>query len=178
METVPEPADREVTVVAKPLKQLEVVEWRRKVVALLEQGMTQREAAKELGISPSRVSQLVASAISRAEYGAVAEYRVMQLQKLDRLMAKLDRVLDAKHVVVSQGRVMRPQRWDEKRERWVEDPEAEPYEDTGPIISAITAYRGLLERGARLTGADAPQRAEIAAAVSITINGVDPSSLV
>jgi hypothetical protein len=151
---------------------------RKVVVDLRAEGLTFTAIGKQLGISRQRAQQIFRTALARAEQWSVEGYREAQLLEIDRLKAELNKVIRAQHVAHSQGKPVRPQKWDEDKKRFVDDPDAQPYSDSGPKISAVNSFKGLLEREAKLTGADAPQRVETTSSVTVTINGVDPREIV
>lgn len=151
---------------------------RAQVIDLLNEGHRPVDIGKMMGLTRARVGQLRNEALARAVGESVQQYRAVQLAKLDVLQAELDRILKMRFVAFSQGRVMRPQRWSEAEHKWVDDPDAQPYEDVGPKLQAIATYRTLLERAAKLTGADNPTQVHVAASVEIKINGVDPGAVV
>jgi hypothetical protein len=84
-----------------------------------------------------------------------------ELERLDRLYAKVERILDKFHVTVQFGKVITV--------------DGEPLEDAGPALAAVDrlvkiedARRRNGERRAKLLGLDQPQRVEM-----LTIDAID-----
>lgn len=92
-------------------------------------------------------------AIERALVAAITEpaeeLRRLELMKLDQLAVAAWAVLEARHYLVSQGRLIR-----------IEDG-ASPLEDDGPVLNAIDRLLKISERRSKLLGLDAPIRAEV-----------------
>jgi len=84
------------------------------------------------------------------------ELRRIELMKLDALARAAWRVLEARHYLVSQGRLIR-----------LEDG-APPLEDYGPVLQAIDRLLKISERRSRLLGLDSPVRMEV-----LTIDAID-----
>jgi len=84
------------------------------------------------------------------------ELRRIELMKLDALARAAWRVLEARHYLVSQGRLIR-----------LEDG-APPLEDDGPVLQAIDRLLKISERRSRLLGLDSPVRMEV-----LTIDAID-----
>ena len=86
--------------------------------------------------------------------------------ELDELAQAARAVLERKHLVVSQGRVVRlgkPYIDKETGEAEVDDGRGEPLEDDAPVLQDIDRLLKIQERRARLLGLDAPQRVSIEA---------------
>jgi len=84
------------------------------------------------------------------------ELRRIELMKLDALARAAWRVLEARHYLVSQGRLIR-----------LEDG-APPLEDDGPVLQAIDRLLKISERRSKLLGLDAPIRVGVS-----TIDHID-----
>ena len=84
------------------------------------------------------------------------ELRRIELMKLDALARAAWRVLEARHYLVSQGRLIR-----------LEDG-APPLEDDGPVLQAIDRLLKISERRSKLLGLDSPVRMEV-----LTIDAID-----
>ncbi|MFE3004232.1 MULTISPECIES: hypothetical protein [unclassified Streptomyces] len=75
------------------------------------------------------------------------DIRALELERLDRLEAAANEVLERQHVTVSNGRVVS-----------LNDA---PLPDDGPVLAAIDRLLKIQERRARLLGLDAPAKAAI-----------------
>lgn len=84
------------------------------------------------------------------------ELRRIELMKLDALARAAWRVLEARHYLVSQGRLIR-----------LEDG-APPLEDDGPVLASIDRLLKISERRSKLLGLDSPVRMEV-----LTIDAID-----
>ncbi|MEV6081122.1 hypothetical protein AB0L80_39430 [Streptomyces sp. NPDC052069] len=73
--------------------------------------------------------------------------RALELERLDRLEAAANEVLEREHVTVSNGRVI--------------DLNGAPLPDDGPVLAAIDRLLKIQERRARLLGLDAPTKQAI-----------------
>jgi len=133
-------------------------------------GVTQSEIAKRLGITQQAVSKALRRAFSRREATSVAEYRAVELDKLDRLERAALVVMARRHYVVSGGEIVMIH--DEDAGRDV------PLLDDGPTLAAIKVLTGLSRRYAALLGLDAPAKVEVNdIKVNYTIDGVNMETL-
>jgi len=84
------------------------------------------------------------------------ELRRIELMKLDALARAAWKVLEARHYLVSQGRLIR-----------LEDG-SPPLEDDGPVLASIDRLLRISERRSKLLGLDSPVRMEV-----LTIDAID-----
>jgi len=84
------------------------------------------------------------------------ELRRIELMKLDALARAAWKVLETRHYLVSQGRLIR-----------LEDG-APPLEDDGPVLASIDRLLKISERRSKLLGLDSPVRMEV-----LTIDAID-----
>lgn len=107
-------------------------------------GYSPEEIAPLYGLSPATVADIVSKVSSALHRADPHQHKMMELDRLDRLLKKAIKVLDKKHVAVSHGRV-------------IFDPTTNaPLVDDGPTLDAIKTVLSIMERRARLLGLDAP----------------------
>jgi hypothetical protein len=138
-----------------------------RALELRAKGYNYQQISDELGWkSASNSYHAIAKALQlRAEQLPLTTdaYRQQMLQQIDMLEKAVWDVLERYHVVLYQGAIV------------MED--GEKLKDDGPVLAAVDRLIKLQERRAKLTGADAPVRADIGMTVRYQINGVDPSDL-
>lgn len=76
------------------------------------------------------------------------QVRVLELERLDRLEAAANEVLERNHVTVSHGKI-------------VAGPDGAPLFDDAPVLQAIDRLLKIQERRARLLGLDAPVKKDV-----------------
>lgn len=157
---------------ASKAQQAATAERRIKLIKMKLDGALFEEIWEELGYSSIGAAT---KDFSRALEIRIAEQRTSievhremevlrldaELERLTRLYAKVERLLDKQHVSISNGRVV-----------LLHD---EPIEDDGPVLHVVDrlirideSRRKVGERRAKLLGLDAPQRMEV-----LTIDDID-----
>lgn len=122
-------------------------------------GLSIRDIAGRLGIPASTVHVRITTALRERVDPLVELYRAVELDRLDQLAVKAWEVLNADHVVVSNGRV-------------VLDPgTGQPMKDDAPVLQAIDRLIRITESRRKLLGLDAPLRADL------TVTPVDPTDI-
>lgn len=130
---------------------------------LKAQGWKLEDIAKHLGLdqpNPENGPARVAAAIKRA-LGEMArfvgdEVRLMEMNSLDELEWEAWKTLQSRHVVISQGKVVR------------DETTGEAIDDDRFILEVLDRILKVKERRAKLMGLDAPQRREV-----ITMDSID-----
>lgn len=166
---LPEPA-RDIR--GRWIKGIESIERDAEAMRLRSRGWTLPAIAEELGYGDeANVRRALKAHTERVTGEAAAELRQTQLEELDRLTAAATAVLEARHVTISNGRV-------------VTLPGAEggapvPVEDDAPVLRAAETLLRIQERRSKLLGLDAPVRQDISqsAVVRYTVEGVDMGKL-
>jgi hypothetical protein len=131
------------------VKNIETAERDAKACRMRSEGRNYDEVATALGFTDRSTAR---RAVERGLLAVVAEpaahLRTLELARLDILLSKAWEVLQAEHIVVSQGRVM-------------EHPvTGEPMVDHQPVLHAIDRVLRISERRCKLLGLDAPVRIE------------------
>lgn len=115
---------------------------------LRTQGWTYQRIADHLGLKQrADAYNAVKRVLDATVREAGEDIRALELERLDRLEAAANEVLEREHVTVSNGRV-------------VVLHEA-PLPDDGPVLAAIDRLLKIQERRARLLGLDAPTKQNI-----------------
>lgn len=129
-------------------------ERKNAVVRMRTSGMRFSQIAEELGYaSPASAVKAYHKALDEIPFEAVEQHRQLELQRLDRLIEEAWKLYEARHPVVSFGKVF--------FEAEGPDGEMVPIEDAGPKLAALKEIRALSESRRRLIGADAPTRTRI-----------------
>lgn len=120
-------------------------------------GYLHREIAEHLGFAnESGVTKAIERALRDVQAPAVEKLRVSQQAVLDQLKSTALDILARDHVAHSNGRVIYDLEGDAGP-----DGKLKPVLDDGPRLQAIGQLRQLLEREAKLWGADAPIRTAV-----------------
>jgi hypothetical protein len=122
-------------------------------------GANFRQIADRLGVSVSTAWKCVDRGLAATRHEPAAKLRALERERLDRLTVQAVQVLQARHVVVSGGKII------------VGD-DGRPLVDHGPTLAAINTLVRLMERRARLEGLDEPTRADITAKVHAEVYSV------
>lgn len=125
-------------------KDLRALDYRRR-------GLSYPQIAAEMGCSLSGAHQSVQRALADSAREASEEVRQIEAARLDDYMRALNRVLLAKHYVVSTatGKVaLHPET-------------GQPLLDDDPVVRTVMALVRVSERRARLLGLDAPVKHEV-----------------
>ncbi len=137
-------------------------------------GYLLREIAEHLGLkTEGAAKRAIDRALQDVQAPAVEALRASQQEIIDRMkVAALD-VMEREHVAHSNGRVVY-----DVENGVAADGTVRPVLDDGPRLQAINALRGVLEREAKLWGADAPVRTTIEGdELVIRIKGVDTDAV-
>lgn len=127
---------------------------------LRAQGWTLQQIADELGYyDRSSVRQGIRRALRDIIEGPAQRLLQLHTERLETLYAAALEILEADHVMVSQGRVMK-------------DDDGNPIPDPGPKLSAIREARATLESFRKLTGLDARQKVDVTGGVRYEIVGL------
>ncbi len=138
---------------------------------LREMGHGWLAIAQQLGYaSPGHAHTAVQKLLERIPVENVTALRAMENRRLDAARLAALRILERRHVAVSNGQLVY---------QASDDPTAKPVpvEDDGPALKALENLVRISERVAKLNGLDAPQQVELSGAVNWTLVGVDPSDL-
>lgn len=120
-------------------------------------GMTLAAIAKEMGLSVGTVHARIEAHLAGHVDPLADEYRRVELDRLDDLQRRAYEVLDAKHLVAQNGKVV--------------EHEGAPLRDHAPVLAAIDRLVRISERRAKLLGLDMPAK------VSATVTQADPKDL-
>lgn len=123
--------------------------WRMRVL-----GHSQQQIADHYGVTQSAVSQQLARAYKDRPATAIDEYRMLELDKLDREERAVLGVMTRRHVTVSNGRVVTVKN---------EDGTDEPLLDDAPILNAVTVLVKIARHRADLLGLKAPVKVSVEA---------------
>lgn len=115
---------------------------------LRSKGWTYPRIAAELGFNHrADAHNAVKRVLNETVREAGEDVRTLELERLDRLEAAANEVLEREHVTVSNGRVVVLHET--------------PLPDDGPVLAAIDRLLKIQERRARLLGLDAPTKQAI-----------------
>ncbi|MEU0157945.1 hypothetical protein ABZ154_03630 [Streptomyces sp. NPDC006261] len=115
---------------------------------LRAKGWTYRRIAAELGWKQGADAyNAVQRVLKETVREAGEDVRTLELERLDRLEAAANEVLEREHVTVSNGRVVSLNEM--------------PLPDDGPVLAAIDRLLKIQERRAKLLGLDAPTKQNI-----------------
>jgi len=133
---------------------LEHAERDRDAVQLRSRGRTYQQISDELGYGHSSNAR---RAVKKALEGIIVEGRdeaiKLQLDELDMMQRAVFEVLEAKHYVVSEGRIV--------HRGGKDDPDREELLDDSPVLQAVDRLLKISDRRAKLLGLDAPKRIEV-----------------
>ena len=140
-------------------KKLEIETRLERELELKRKGWHYRQIASELGVAVGTVHGDIVRALKRAAVkndGRTAEWRELELQKLDALEQATYAVLERKHIVLYQGVPVRIYPGE------CAGPEDRPLDviDDAPVLNAVATLLRIAERRARLLGLDAPTKVQ------------------
>jgi hypothetical protein len=118
-------------------------ERRQQALILRKAGASYRAIGDRLGISEAQAHrdvQAALRALAELELSSAAEYRALELERLDGLLLEASRILRTEHPYVSGGKVLRG------------------LTDDGPKLAAIDRLLRISESRRKLLGLDAPQK--------------------
>lgn len=145
----------------------ENTERNREIMAMLARGRTQRSIAENFGIALSTLSEIIGRERARNPIDKAAEIAT-QVEILDRLIEEASAIVDMRAAPVTAG----------KDGDIVRDPEDQAVvRDHSGRLAAMAIVKQLQERKAKLLGLDSATKTEVAAAVTYTIEGVDPDGI-
>lgn len=106
-------------------------------------GYSPEEIADLYGLSPDTTQSIISRVTSALHRTDPTASKLLELDRLDKLLRKAVAVLNTKHLAVSHGRIVR----DENGAALVDDE---------PTLAAIATILKIMERRARFEGTDAP----------------------
>jgi hypothetical protein len=121
--------------------------------------MNQKEIARALGITQSRVSSLYREALEFFPYKSVEQHRELFLMENREAIDRTLEVLRGDHPYVSEGRIIHEVIGHDKNNRPIY---GEPLQDVKPILQAAQTLTALHNRLMTNIGGDAPKRLETA----------------
>lgn len=130
-----------------------------RALELRADGASFREISTQLGVSVSTAWKCVDRGLAATRHEPSSKLRTLERERLDRLTVQAVQVLQARHVVVSGGKI-------------VTDDDDQPLVDHGPTLAAINTLVRLMERRARLEGLDEPARADVTARIHAEVYSV------
>lgn len=138
----------------KKTDQARITAAERRVKALdyRKAGASFRAIGEQLGVSVKTAHQDVQQALAdlaELEQASAAEYRALELARLDDLAIAAARILQAEHPLVSGGKVL---------SRFTADGKAIGLTDNGPKLAAIDRLIRISESRRKLLGLDAPAK--------------------
>jgi hypothetical protein len=132
---------------------------------LRAEGWTLQQIADELGYSDKTNAQRgIRRALREIVQGPAEKLLAVHMERLETLYEASIEVLEADHVVVSHGQVVRGD-------------DGEPLRDNGPKLAAIREARATLNSFWELTGMKKPAKVEHSGGVKYEVVGVDPADL-
>lgn len=132
----------------------ELAERRAEMWRLRVTGWTQQQIADNYGISQQSVSEQLRKAYVERPATAIDEYRLVELDKLDRAERVVIAVMTRRHVTVSGGKIISTVN---------EHGEEEPLLDDAPVLAAVDRLVKIAQHRADLLGLKAPTRVSIEA---------------
>jgi DNA-binding CsgD family transcriptional regulator len=170
-----------------------------RVLQLSAQGYSQAQIARQIGCSISMVGRDIERVKKRTTAADAAEWRQVQLLRLERSLEALESVLAARHIVVSNGHVVSQYVLDEDgKPIWdpVYGPDGEqltdsdgalrveqrkiPLEDHGVVLDTIAEMRKIEDSIMKLLGTQRVVKQEVEVqhvSYSIEGDGVDMSKI-
>lgn len=128
-------------------------------------GRTYQQIADELGYCDKKEAwEGVRRAVRDVIKGPAERLISLHLERLETLYEAALEVLEADHVVVSHGQIVRGD-------------DGQPLKDTGPKLAAIREARSTLDSFWTLTGMKKPAKVEHSGGVTYEIIGVSPEEL-
>lgn len=131
---------------------------------LRAQGWSYPQIGEELGIDKSNARKACRRALREIVQGPAEKLLAIHMERLETLYEAAMEVLEADHVVVSHGQIIRGD-------------DGQPLKDNGPKLAAIREARSTLDSFWTLTGMKKPAKVEHSGGVKYEIIGVDPADL-
>lgn len=113
-------------------------------------GYSLRRIAAETGLSKSTVERRLLDEFEEYRQDSASlkdQYVALELERLDAAQTVVLAVLEANHMMVSDGRVVRV--------------DGAPLPDSGPVLAAVREFRMLSESRRKLLGLDAPMKTTV-----------------
>lgn len=153
-------------------KRAEVALRRTEAIKMRNGGATWEEVAETLGYASRGAAQTDVTRALKAYVDmqglAAEELRARELSDLDAIRDRVLDVMNRRHVIVQNGKIVRD---------WVDGEPGEPLEDSGPVLAAADRLLKISERRARLLGLDAPVKVEGGVQVTYNIVGINMETL-
>jgi hypothetical protein len=132
---------------------------------LRAQGWTFERIAEELGYCDKSTARLaVRRALSDIVRGPAEKLLAIHMERLETLYEAALEVLEADHVVVSHGQIIKGE-------------DGQPLKDDGPKLAAIREARSTLDAFWNLAGMKKPAKVEHSGGVKYEVVGIDPADL-
>lgn len=147
--------------------------WQRRL-----DGADYHQIANEFGITAARVSQILTKAIKERRADVADRAAEWALARIERMRQQVNSVLNAEHIVISHGHIIRRNiggEWDTESETWIGG-DWEDVTDHDPILRAVDRLLKIDEREAKLLGLDSPTKVETTS-YNYTVNGIDANDL-
>lgn len=130
---------------------------------LRSRSMSYRAIAAQLEVSVGTAHRMVQRALAEIVRESGEATVTMELEKLDRAEAAVLAVMEAKHVTVSNGRLI--------------EVDGLPLADDAPVLAAAAGLVRISESRRKLLGLDAATKMETAATVRFTYEGIDTDAV-
>lgn len=158
----PRPPDRVRDGDGRYIRSIENAEYDARAARLRVDGLTYRQIAAELGYADhTSAMDAVKRALAAAPAEAGAEARQVELDRLDRLVAKATQIMERVHLAYNNKGVVE---WD-----------GEALEDDAPALAAARLLQGLSESRRKLLGLDAETKVAVTGEVRYEVVGMDPA---
>jgi hypothetical protein len=157
-------------------KVIEIEERAQRALDLRRQGLSYSQIAATMNSDKTTAHRDVTRLLKRLAKqndGLTAEFRALELERLDDLERAARRILTNSHVNISHGRVV----YDTEIDNITGEVKKVKMMDDGPVLQAVHALIRIGERRARLLGIDAPTRAELTGAEGGPIVAVSTDDL-
>lgn len=139
------------------------------VLKLRREGTTFEEIGRHFGMTRQGAHKAYLRALKSIPGMEIAEYRAEQIERLDDMLRRCYAVLERKHLVVSQGRIVRlgePYIDEDTGRAEVADGAGEPLEDDDIVLRTVEQIRKLEADRRLLLGLNAAVKAEINSTVT------------
>ncbi len=130
-------------------------EEQRQCWELRLRGLSIRQIAGQTGLTKSTVENRLRCEFEEYRQDSAAlreQYIQLELERLDAAQTVVLAILEANHVLVSDGRIVS-----------IEDEEGNkiPLPDSGPVLAAVREFRQISESRRKLLGLDAPTKSTV-----------------
>lgn len=141
----------------------ETAERDAEAARLRRRGYSYARIAAELGVSRSSAHEAVQRALRAIVEEPAQDVRQLELDRLDEMWQAVVKVLEARHVTVSNGKVVTL--------------DGSPVEDDAPVLNAVDRLLRIQERRSKLLGLDAEKKINLSGGVKYEVVGIDPEQL-